>query len=142
MSAENRLKKIIGRLVNVSFPEWGIELITAKIDTGAYTSSIHCHHVELYKKNGTEMVSFHLLDPTHPEYEGKTYHSKIHGVKMIKSSNGVSEERIIIKTEIRINGDQYPIELSLADRTEMKYPVLIGRKFLQKKYIVDVSIKL
>jgi len=142
MRTENRQKKIIGRLVNVSFPEWDIEQITAKIDTGAYTSSIHCHHVELYKEKGVEMVSFYLLDPSHPEYEGKTYHSEVHGLKMIKSSNGVSEERIIIKTDIRIQGDQFSIELSLADRTEMKYPVLIGRKFLQKKYIVDVSIKL
>lgn len=128
---------MVGRLEHVSFPDWNLNDLDAKIDTGAYTSSLHCHHIEMDPQRKT--VSFYLLDPSHPEYENRKFQSRIRDIRSIRSSNGLIEERVIITTKIELGGKLYPIELSLTDRTDMKYPVLIGRRFLKKRFIVDVS---
>lgn len=87
------------------------------------------------------MVRFYLLDPDHPEYENKLYSSAVGNVRKVKSSNGIIEERVSVKTKMNLYDRIYTIELTLADRSHMKYPVLIGRKFLRNKFIVDVSKK-
>lgn len=138
--AEKKLK-IIGRLEKVDFPEWDLFDIVAKIDTGAYTSSLHCHHIDPYNSNGQKMVRFNLLDPSHETYNDKLFELPIHRTKMVKSSNGVAEERFIVKTKIRLFDEVFDAQLSLTDRSEMRYPVLIGRKLINKRYLVDVSKK-
>lgn len=65
----------------------------------------------------------------------------VHSVKKVKSSNGKTEERIFVKTAVELFGKSYETELSLTDRKEMKFPMLIGRKFLAKRFLVDVSLK-
>jgi hypothetical protein len=65
----------------------------------------------------------------------------VHKVSRVRSSNGTVQDRIFIKTKITLAGKSYMANLSLTDRKEMKYPMLIGRKFLEKHYLVDVSIK-
>ena len=115
--------------------------LDAKVDTGAYTSSLHCHKVTLEIQNDQKWVRFFVLDPDHPEYEKKAYDCPVHKIKRVKSSNGLVQNRIIVRQKARFLGEERVIELSLADRTEMKYPVLLGRKFLSGKYVVDVSRK-
>lgn len=133
--------RIIGRAELVDFPEWDLYDISAKIDTGAYTSSLHCHHIERIKKKRNEYVRFNLLDPSHETYNEKLFELPIHKSKTVKSSNGVSEERFIVKTKLVLLGKSLEAELSLTDRSEMKYPVLIGRKLINGHFIVDVSKK-
>lgn len=133
MSAKE--KRIIGRTERIDLPLLGLEKIDAKIDTGAYSSSLHCHHIEI---NGSE-VKFNLLDPEHPDYNERLYTLPVHDVRTVKSSNGLSEGRIFIQTDIVLFNQRQKIELSLTDRSEMKYPILIGRTFLEGQYIVDVS---
>ncbi len=132
-------KKIIGRLEYIDLPNWGIQNIEAKIDTGAYSSSLHCHKIELFEKDGVETVRFLLLDPEHPAYNEKLFELPVHDVRDVKSSNGLSEKRVFVKTTILMFNKIYKIELSLADRSEMKYPLLIGRNFISRKFLVDVS---
>lgn len=115
--------------------------LDAKIDTGAYTSSLHCHHITTKESNGLTIVHFFVLDPDHPEYENRPFEIPVHKIKNVKSSNGLTEERVVIKQKIEIAKKSYTIDLSLTNRTEMKYPVLLGRRFLNQKFIVDVSIK-
>lgn len=134
-------KKIIGRIEHVDFPEWDIYGIEAKIDTGAYTSSLHCHHIEQYSKESKRMVRFNLLDPTHDTYNDKLFELPVYKTKTVKSSNGVAEERIIVRTDIRLMQKILNAELSLTDRSEMRYPVLIGRKLIKNHFLVDVSKK-
>jgi len=129
-------KKIIGRLERVDFPEWELFDVVAKVDTGAYSSSLHCHHIELYKKG---WVRFNLLDPEHEAYNEKLMELPVSDIREVKSSNGQVESRIFVETSISIAGENFDIELSLTNRSEMKYPILLGRKFLSKKFIVDVS---
>ena len=133
--------RIIGRAELIDFPEWGLYEISAKIDTGAYTSSLHCHHIERILKENNEYVRFNLLDPSHETYNEKLFELPIYKSKTVKSSNGVSEERFIVKTTLTLLGKTLDAELSLTDRSEMKYPVLIGRKLIKGNFIVDVSKK-
>ncbi len=132
-------KTLIGRLEKVEFPDWGLTNLDAKIDTGAYTSSLHCHYIE--PDPDGKNVKFSLLDPTHPEYEKKVFIRPILDKRDIKSSNGESELRSVVASNIVISGMQFPIELSLTDRSQMKYPVLLGRKFIRGRFLIDVSKK-
>jgi len=134
-------EKIIGRVERVSFPEWDLFDLDAKVDTGAYTSSLHCHQIEKKEQNGSLYVSFRLLDPTHKTYDGKHFELPIHRKKVVKSSNGIAQERIIVKTMMLLDNRKIPIEMSLADRTGMKYPVLLGRKAIKGRFLVDVTEK-
>ena len=133
--------KVVGRLEKVDFPEWDLYDIDAKIDTGAYTSSLHCHHIQSVKEDGNEFVKFNLLDPSHETYNDKLFKLPIHRKKVVKSSNGETEERFIVKTKVKIFGKLWEAQLSLTDRSEMRYPVLVGRKFINGRFLVDVSQK-
>jgi len=133
--------KTIGRIDRADFPEINLRDISLKVDTGAFTSSIHCHHVHEVEANGEKRIEFELLDPSHPEYENKVYKVKTYTQKAIKSSNGNIEQRFIIETVIEIFNEVYPIELSLSERGDMKFPVLLGRKFLNKRFIVNPALK-
>lgn len=139
MKKKPDLRKIIGRKDKVDFPKMRLYDVDAKIDTGAFTSAIHCHNIKITEKDGQKYVSFYLLDPTHPDYNEKRFRVPLHAKKRIKNSFGKSEERSIIKTLITLFGEKFEIELSLSDRSKMEYPVLIGRKLLKKGFVVDVS---
>ena len=125
----------------IDLPDLSIRNLDAKIDTGAYTSSLHCHRIEIFQAEGKPWVSFHVLDPKHPEYEEIEYKTPVHRIKNVKSSNGRAEERVIIEQQVYFNGEKRRIQLSLTDRSEMKYPVLIGRRFIKNRFVVDVSKK-
>jgi hypothetical protein len=129
--------RTIGRKEIVDIPTLKLLGLTAKIDTGAYTSSIHCVSIEEVE-NG---ISCLFDNPKHLEVLDHCVLFKDYKKKVVKSSNGHVEERYAIWTEILIGGETFPIELTLTSRIEMKSPLLLGRKFLKKKYLVDVSKK-
>ncbi len=131
-------KIIIGRLEKVDLPGLNLYNLNAKVDTGAYTSSIHCQNIKV--NNDKNEVEFKLLDPDHDAYDGKLLTLPISQMKRVKSSNGIVQERVFITVEMTILGISYQTELSLNNRQEMKVPMLIGRKFLKNKFIVDVSL--
>ena len=125
----------IGRREIVDFPDLGLFGLTAKIDTGANTTALHCHHVRV--ENG--VLFFRLLDETHPEYQDTEHRFDQFDQKMIKSSMGESEMRYIILTRIKLGNRTLRGIVSLTDRANMKYPVLIGRRLLKNRFLVDVS---
>jgi hypothetical protein len=139
MATTLKKRKIVGRREKVSFPELDIKYIDAKIDTGAYSSVLHCHHINVYEFEGEWYVKFSPLDPEHPEYSEKEFSFPVHSKKTIKNSFGESETRYFIKTKISLFKTRYPIELSLTDRSSMDFPVLIGRKLLHGRFLVNVS---
>jgi len=133
-----RKKKItIGRKDKANFPELGLADIDIKMDTGAYTSAIHCHTIEVRIIGGKNTLIFSPLDPTHNEYKKRELSTTKFKEKHIKNSGGSSERRYIIETDILLFGKKYPIQLSLSKRGEMRFPVLIGRRFLIGKFVVD-----
>ena len=129
-------KLTIGRREHVDFPELGLFGVIAKVDTGAYTSALHCH--DIYEEKG--VLHFKLLDPSHPEYNEQDQKFTEYSQKEIKNSFGEIENRYIIKTIIRMGHKQIKALISLSDREKMRYPVLIGRKLLKNRFIVDVSL--
>lgn len=131
--------RYIGRREFVDFPELNLFGVEAKIDTGAYTSAIHCKDIDLQNENGKEVLCFRLLDETHPEHSETMHRFTDFSRKKIKNSFGEMEERYIIKTLIRLGRKKIRTTLSLSDRENMRYPVLIGRRMLKGKFIVDVS---
>lgn len=110
-----------------------------KIDTGAYTSAIHCQEIEVKQLEGKEFLVFTVLDPTHSQYGKGEFSTDEFSEKRIKNSFGGSEKRFVIESDIRLFGKIYGIELSLSKRGEMRFPILIGRRFLMGKFIVDPS---
>lgn len=132
-------KKVIGRSDFADFPTLGLEKIAVKIDTGAYTSSIHCHNIFIKEnKKGEQILHFNLLDPEHENYHDKALKVKDFTQKLVKNSFGESEERFIIQANIKLFNELHEIELALTDRGSMRFPVLLGRKLLEH-FIVDVT---
>lgn len=131
-------KQLIGRNDVADFPELGLENIAVKIDTGAFTSSIHCHHIRIETEEEGEVLKFNLLDPDHEQYHDKEFVFEDFYQKIIKNSFGESEERYVIQTNIQLFNTVYPLEVSLTDRGNLRYPVLLGRRLLEN-FIVDVT---
>jgi hypothetical protein len=132
-----RIKTIIGRREWASLPNFGLNRIEVKIDTGAYTSSVHVSSIE--EINGILHVVF--LDAAHPEFKQITHTFSDYRKKNVKSSNGHIQERYFIRTKIILAERILNTEFSLTEREGMRYPVLIGRKTLKKRFIVDPSLK-
>ena len=133
--------KTIGRIDKIDLPDLGLSDIEAKVDTGAYGCSLHCHHIETIMENGIHTLTFKVLDPSHDLYENRVFKVTGFSEKVVKSSTGQAENRYTIKTTLVIFGKKRKVEFSLTDRKEMKYPILIGRKFLTKRFLVDVQQK-
>jgi hypothetical protein len=135
------MKITIGRSDKAGFPELSLSDIDVKIDSGAYTSSIHCATINEITVKGKALIQFTLLDPEHPFYNNRMFTFKNYSSKIIKSSNGISEMRFMILTEIHIFNETFPIYLTLSERKDMKFPILLGRKFLNKKFVIDTTMK-
>ncbi len=133
------MKITIGRFDKADFKEFSLFDIDVKIDSGAYTSSIHCSNIEEISFNNENYIRFTLLDPFHPFYNNKSYQTKNYALKLVKSSNGIIQKRYLIQTEIVIFNTSYPIHLTLSERKDMKFPILLGRKFLNKRFVIDTS---
>lgn len=141
MSGSHDTKTIIGRTVDVSFPEFGIEGVASRVDTGAMTSSIHCKDVVEITEDGESVLCFTLLDEEHPEFTGSPRVAHTFEKRTIRSSNGDEQERYVIESEIVVAGQTLITEFTLADRESMSFPVLIGRRLLAGHFIVDVEIE-
>jgi hypothetical protein len=134
-----RQKILIGRSDIIDLPEFGLSEIAAKIDTGAYTSAIHCSRIKLTNENGKPVVTFQLTALQVHGKKSMRFSTSAFKRKNIRSSSGHVENRYVIKTKVRLFGRLYSTEFSLTDRSNMKFPVLLGRKLLVKKFLVDVS---
>ena len=132
---------VIGRRDYIDLPEFDLANIQAKIDTGAYGCSLHCHEIAIEFIKGKETLKFKLLDPQHPEYEDKYIYTTEFNDKIVKNSSGQAEHRYTMQTSIILFRNTYEVEFSLADRNQMRYPILLGRKFLRNRFIVDVALK-
>lgn len=117
-------------------PSFGVESIRAKIDTGAKTSSIHAWRIREIMLGGKAVAEFVI----HP-IEGRSRpevlcRAPIVGRRVIKSSNGIGSRRIIVRTRLRLGKRSWPIDLSLANRDEMGFRLLIGRDALGERAVI------
>ncbi|MFT6215924.1 MAG: hypothetical protein ACJAS3_002325 [Roseivirga sp.] len=133
--------QLIGRQDFINLPEFGLKDVEAKIDTGAYTSSINCSKLKLSKVDGIPTLNFQLSGTKINEKRARKFSTTTFKKKKIRSSNGDTEERFIVITTVVILERRIKAEFSLSDRSKMKFPILIGRKLLKNRFIVDVSKK-
>jgi hypothetical protein len=131
------MQKILGRYDRVDLPGLGLSDIHAKIDTGAYTSSLHCHKAEVIDGR----LEFILLDEEHPEFTGMKFTSSEFEERDIKNSFGDLERRFVIRTTLKIFNEEIMTEFSLSNRGLLKFPILIGRKILRDRFLIDVKKK-
>ena len=129
-------KKIIGKRELVSILDLELFDLDVKIDTGADSNSLHCDDIYIDDEN---FVHFTLLDKVHPAYHSKKIKMPLYKIKRVKSSNGTIQIRASIKVDILFFNKRYTTVISLTNRSDMKYPMLIGRKFLANRFLVDVS---
>lgn len=128
---------VLGRYDRVDLPELGLSNIHAKIDTGAYTCSLHCHRAEVVEGK----LEFILLDQEHPEFTGMKFVFEKFERRDIRNSFGEVEKRFVILTSITIFGEVITTEFSLSNRGSLKFPILIGRKILRNRFLIDVTRK-
>ncbi len=134
-------KIIIGRLEKVNIPELELQNVIAKIDTGAYRGSIHATEIREIEKKGKKYVEFKILDSDHPEYSDKVYSFSNYKIKKFRNSGTDPHERYVIFVTLEISDQKLPIEISLSNRADLRYPILIGRRFLKEKFLIDASKK-
>ncbi|MEN3972807.1 RimK/LysX family protein [Sphingomicrobium sp. XHP0235] len=120
----------------VSLPGLGVPAIKAKIDTGAKTSAIHAWKVHHYRNEGIEHLSF-FLHPLQGDDSEIACVARLLDMREVTSSNGMRQKRFVIETELEMGEQRYPIELTLTNRDEMGFRLLIGRQALRKRWLVD-----
>jgi len=129
-------KKIIGKKEKISIIDLDLYDLDAKVDTGADSNALHCDDIDIDCEG---YVHFTLLDEVHEAYHGRKMKMPIHKIKKVKSSNGEIQTRPSIKVDVEFFGKKYQTVISLTNRADMKYPMLIGRRFISGKFLVDVS---
>lgn len=132
-------KMIIGSLEMCDLPEIGISDLQIRVDTGAKTSSLHVDNLVRYKNNGTSWVRFDIHPNIHNVETIRTCEAPLFDVRTIKSSNGVAQERYVIKTCLKLGSESWPIQITLADRSDMSNLMLLGREGMKDKVLVDPS---
>ena len=130
--------RTVGAKLLVDLPLLGIKEVIAKVDTGAFSGALHATAIkEVEDDKGQKQLRFNPLGSSDHTIEVDSYHKR-----RVKSSNGVVSNRYAIDTEVSFYGKTYPITLTLADRSAMKRPVLIGRNFLRiHGFLIDVNHK-
>ena len=130
-------RQIVGWREWFGLPDLGVARIKAKLDTGARTSALHAFDVERLTIDGRDWVRFAV----HPlQRDDRTVIACLAPVldeRGVKNSGGQLEHRLVIETMLSMDGRDWPIELSLTNRDQMGFRMLIGRTAMHGRLIVD-----
>ncbi len=129
--------KIVGWREWVAFPEFGGPSVRAKVDTGARTSAIHARNVKITMREGREIAEFDIYPHQRDSQTVLHCRAPIVARRRIRNSGGDVQDRVIVRTTIRLGEDVFEIDLSLTRRDQMGYRMLLGRRALKKRYVVD-----
>ncbi len=136
--SENILsREIIGWREWLSLPELRIDRIKAKVDTGARTSALHAFELDTVNRRDGLWVTFAVHPIQRDEQTVLRSQAKVSDRRVVRDSGGHEEERFVITTDVEIGGERWPIELTLTDRDNMGFRILLGRTAMQGRYIVD-----
>lgn len=130
---------IIGSLEVCDLPEIGITNLQIRVDTGAKTSSLHVDNLTEFLREGKPWVKFDIHPDAHNVDRIIACESPVYDSRTIKSSNGESQERYVIKTLFGLGGKTWPIQITLTDRSDMSYLMLFGRQGMGSRVLVDPS---
>lgn len=110
-----------------------------RVDTGAKTSSLHVDNIKNFHKAGKPWVRFDIHPTVHEVADTIQCEAPIRDIRRIKSSNGSVDERYIIRTELKLGEHSWNIDLSLSDRSDMTFLMLLGREGMGDRVLVDPS---
>jgi hypothetical protein len=131
--------KVIGWREWVSLPALGVDVIKAKIDTGATTSALHAFEIERFRRKRMDYVRFQI----HPKQLNSQFvvqaEAPLIEMRLVRSSNGYESERPVISTLLQIFDEIWEIELTLANRDQMGFRMLLGRQALRRRFLVDAG---
>ena len=127
----------VGSFEIVSLPELGLHDVVAKIDTGAYSGAIHCTDISVAPNaSGKPELSFAVGG-----HDNLVHRTTDFEQKRVRSATGHEVERFLLTTKIVVQGQLYDVTIGVSDRSNMTFPVLIGRKFLrQQQMLIDVNL--
>ncbi|MGD7707693.1 ATP-dependent zinc protease family protein [Microlunatus sp. Y2014] len=121
----------------VALPGLGVPWVKAKLDTGARSSSIHAFDLEEFEREGGDWVRF-AIHPWQRSAEDTTVvELPVHDRRLVRSSSGHSDRRVVVRTEIELLGTSVQAELTLTRRDQMGFRMLIGREALRGRFLVD-----
>lgn len=129
----------IGAIEIGSLPDLQIEQMHIRVDTGAKTSSLHVDGLQRFRRKGKPHVRFNIHPSIHNVANVTECAAPIKDIRRIKSSNGNVEERYVIDTTLQLGDQKWVIELSLSDRSDMTYLMLLGREGMKDRILVDPS---
>lgn len=134
----NMSRTVVGSFEQVSLPELGLKGILAKVDTGAFSGAVHCTDIKVIRRGLTRKRILCFVPAGRPELATET---DTFIKRYVRSATGHRVKRYLIQTTITIKGKSYPLEIGLSDRSDMKYPILLGRRFLREQnMLVDVGL--
>jgi hypothetical protein len=120
----------------LALPDLGIALIRAKVDTGARSSALHVHDQETFVRGGREFVRF-VVDTGVEGAPGIAAEAPVLDRRHVTDSGGHRTERVFVRTRIAMAGQAWDAEVNLAHRTNMLFPMLLGRTALAGRFVVD-----
>jgi hypothetical protein len=132
-------KIIIGRLESIGLPELAIEGLQVRVDTGAKTSSLHVDNIKKSIINSVHSVTFDIHPDVHNVETVLQCTAPISDMRKVKSSNGSTEQRYVIQTPVVLGKEEWSIEITLTDRSDMNYLMLFGREAIGSRFLVDPS---
>lgn len=121
----------------IAIPDWGVDFIKAKVDTGARTSSLHVEHLERFERDGENWVRFTVRPWQRSRADAVRAEAKIIASRNVKSSTGTIQRRPVIRTEVMVAGVTVLIEITLTSRDEMGFRMLLGREAMRRRFVVD-----
>ncbi len=129
---------VIGWREWVKLPELNLPRIKAKVDTGARSSSLHAFDVVTFEREGQEFVRF-SVQPAQRSSESIVVEAPLLEHRHVRSSSGKRTHRPVILTPIEVLGQTWPIELTLANRKQMGFRMLLGREAFRGRALVDAG---
>jgi len=130
-------RKTIGWREWVALPDLGIREIKAKVDTGADNSSLHAFDIERYEEHGLTMVRFKIHPRQRKRKPSIDCAAEVVGERKVKNPGGRSEVRPVIRTRLLVAGEEIEALVNLTTRDEMTFRMLLGRRTLRKKFVID-----
>ncbi|WP_371377965.1 ATP-dependent zinc protease [Thalassotalea aquiviva] len=130
---------LIGYAEHIDLPELGLFRLPVKVDSGAQTSSLHVDELTLTKVDNKDYVSFELRPEYFPIDQVIKCQCELYDTRNITSSNGIKERRYVIKTPISFAAMDWHIEITLTNRSKMKFMMLFGRQAMSERFLIDVS---